>query len=245
MPRRSITQGRDQPKYADCDGRSATASPTQVARPAFPNVDKTTLAHELGRSLGSPVLCRDEIKQGMARCARLHPEHGRRAVHADVRRVLRGGRPSRPVRCHRDRGGRVPGPAVAARSGTAQRARRTADHPLYGRPGDRSASCPPSVGRRQSPRGARRRGSAPGIPTTAACRTTRSSRSRCPRQPSPSIRPTGTPRTSPRSARSWIHDRSARRVTAPQLYGTWPASGSRSGQVPYISRPGPLAISGG
>jgi predicted kinase len=30
---------------------------------------KTTLAHELGRALGCPVLCRDEIKQGMALAA--------------------------------------------------------------------------------------------------------------------------------------------------------------------------------
>lgn len=32
-----------------------------------PGSGKTTLAHELGRLLGCPVICRDEIKQGMVR----------------------------------------------------------------------------------------------------------------------------------------------------------------------------------
>ncbi|GAA4564476.1 AAA family ATPase [Planotetraspora kaengkrachanensis] len=41
-------------------------SPTLIVVSGPPGSGKTTLAHEIARSVGCPAVCRDEIKQGMA-----------------------------------------------------------------------------------------------------------------------------------------------------------------------------------
>ncbi|HEV7707307.1 MAG TPA: AAA family ATPase [Asanoa sp.] len=40
--------------------------PTLVVVSGPPGAGKTTLAHAIGREVGCPVVCRDEIKEGMA-----------------------------------------------------------------------------------------------------------------------------------------------------------------------------------
>ncbi|MCT9934891.1 ATP-binding protein [Planotetraspora sp. A-T 1434] len=45
---------------------AAMSSPTLVVVSGPPGSGKTTLAHEIARSLGCPAVCRDEIKEGMA-----------------------------------------------------------------------------------------------------------------------------------------------------------------------------------
>jgi predicted kinase len=43
-----------------------TGRPTLVVVSGPPGAGKTTLAHAIGRAVGCPVVCRDEIKEGMA-----------------------------------------------------------------------------------------------------------------------------------------------------------------------------------
>lgn len=47
-------------------GPGAPGRPTLVVVSGPPGAGKTTLAHAIGRGLGCPVICRDEIKEGMA-----------------------------------------------------------------------------------------------------------------------------------------------------------------------------------
>ncbi len=44
----------------------STGGPTLVVVSGPPGAGKTTLAHAIGRGLGCPAICRDEIKEGMA-----------------------------------------------------------------------------------------------------------------------------------------------------------------------------------
>jgi predicted kinase len=46
-----------------------TSHPTLIIVSGPPGSGKTTLAHEIARSIGCPAICRDEIKEGMAHAA--------------------------------------------------------------------------------------------------------------------------------------------------------------------------------
>src|SRR5438270_7202791 len=51
------------------DRECGVSTPTLVVVSGPAGTGKTTLAHELGRAIGCPVICRDVIKEGMVHAA--------------------------------------------------------------------------------------------------------------------------------------------------------------------------------
>ena len=110
--------------------RAGPGIPTLVVVSGPAGCGKTTLAHRLAAALGCPAICRDELKEGMARTqSDYSPEAGRRVGRPNavglLRRVTAAARTRRDRRC---RSG-VSGSRVDAQS--RSRSRRSAS----------SASC--------------------------------------------------------------------------------------------------------